>query len=138
MNSCFITRCRRRVRHLYPNQIISLYNALVIPKLLYGIEIINLTVTEKETLNRQARCSLKSLLGVSKHAKNLVNRLYNLENVSVLLDNRKIRLISELVRKEKTRSYVLHVMTLSGKGRSFSIVEDIRNACVSNNVDFGM
>ena len=81
---------------------------------------------------------MKSLLGVSKHAKNLVNRLYNLENVSVLLDNRKIRLISELVRKEKTRSYVLHVMTLSGKDRLFSIVEDIRNACVSNNVDFGM
>ena len=104
------------VRHLHPNQIVSLYNSLVIPKLLYGIELIDLTHSDKETLNRQARCSLKCLFGVSKHAKNLVHCLFKLEDVTALLDIRKIKLISQLVRNVNTIDYVLNIMNLPKRG----------------------
>eukprot|EP00111_Clytia_hemisphaerica_P024113 TCONS_00071087-protein len=47
-----------------------------IPKLLYGLELVDLTKSEMEYLDSQARACLKSLFNVSKRSKNDIHRLY--------------------------------------------------------------
>ena len=59
------------VRKLHPHQIVQLFKSLVIPKLLYGVELMDLSETSRINLNRQARSAMKSMFNISKHSKNL-------------------------------------------------------------------
>ena len=47
------------IRKLHPNSIIQVFKSVIIPRLLYGIEIVSLSKSDKSYLDRQARCSLK-------------------------------------------------------------------------------
>uniref|UniRef100_A0A7M5WUY5 Reverse transcriptase domain-containing protein n=1 Tax=Clytia hemisphaerica TaxID=252671 RepID=A0A7M5WUY5_9CNID len=49
------------IRNCHPSTIVSIYNTIVIPKLLYGLELVELTKSEMEYLDSQARACLKSL-----------------------------------------------------------------------------
>ena len=124
------------VRHLHPNQIVTLYKSIVIPKLLYGLEIINITHTEKQYLNTQARCALKHLFGVSKHAKNLLNLYYRLQDITILLDSRKLSFIHQLSQNKDTSKYTLHLISLSNKDRRYSILRNLHDTCVAYDKNF--
>jgi len=123
------------VRKLHPNQIISLFKSLVVPKLLYGVELIRLSDSARNFLDRQARCALKSMLDVSKFSKNLIDKLYNISLISSLLDSKRLSLLNELVVNANTRQYVLHVLTLNENDRSFSFITEINNTCINYNID---
>lgn len=124
------------VRHLHPNQITQLLQSLVIPKLLYGLEIVKLSNTERQYLNRQARCALKQLFGISKHAKNLINQYYKIKDIEVLLDTRKIDLIYQLSQNKDTSKYVIHLMFVPNSDRSFSIINNLLETCLNHDKDF--
>ena len=68
------------VRHLHPNQIVNIFKTLVTPKLLYGLELVKLSNHYRDFIDRQARCALKSLLGVSKFSKNHIQNIYRIPN----------------------------------------------------------
>ena len=123
------------VRRLSPTQIISLFKSLVVPRLLYGVELVRLTATSKEFLDRQARCALKSLFGVSKHSKNLINRLYNIADISQILDNKKLSLLKELIENNNTRHYTLYITTLGKDDRGFSTIEELNKTCEKYEID---
>ena len=59
------------IRNCHPNQIVTLFNSIIIPKLLYGLELATLSKTDADILNTQARICLKSLFGISKKSRNL-------------------------------------------------------------------
>uniref|UniRef100_A0A7M5VBJ8 Reverse transcriptase domain-containing protein n=1 Tax=Clytia hemisphaerica TaxID=252671 RepID=A0A7M5VBJ8_9CNID len=47
------------VRHCHPDTIVSLFNTLIIPKLMYGLELVDLSKSELDSINAQARSCLK-------------------------------------------------------------------------------
>ena len=67
------------------------------PKLLYGLELVNLTKTDEENLNAQARMCLKSLFNVSEKSKNYINKIYNISDVTSQINKRKINLLKQLL-----------------------------------------
>ena len=124
------------VRHLHPNQIVDIYKTLVIPKLLYGLELIRFKSCHWDIINRQARCALKALLGVSKHAKNHMHHLYKLSDVKVILYNRKLNLVNQLMVNPNTRDYALSVMVLDRNDRAYSVINEINEICLENGINF--
>ena len=65
-------------------------STLIIPKLMYGlIELVDLSKSELENNNAQARSCLKSLSNVSKYSKNYISKLYNIPDVSSIIQKRK-------------------------------------------------
>ena len=124
------------VRFLHPNQIITLHQSLVVPKLLYGIEILHLTATDREHLNRQSRSALKQLFGVSKHAKNLIDRYYRLDSISTQLDKRRLNVIHQLTQNNDTWNYVIYMLSIPNQKRNFSILNSLYKTCVEHSTDF--
>ena len=124
------------VRFLHPNQIITLHQSLVVPKLLYGIEILHLTATDREHLNRQSRSALKQLFGVSKHAKNLIDRFYRLDNISTQLDKRRLNVIHQLTQNNDTWNYMIYMLSIPNQKRNFSILNSLYKTCVEHSTDF--
>ena len=86
------------VRNTHPNIIVNLFNSLIIPKLLYGMEIVRLSNSDIIQIEAQARSCLKSLFGISKHSKNLINKMYEIPNISSLIEKRQILLLTQLLK----------------------------------------
>lgn len=97
------------IRLCHPNQIVTLFNSIVVPKLLYGLELVTLTKSEADHLNTQARMCLKSLFGVSKRSRNLLNKLYNLPDITTLIDSR--RLHRQIIHNKSVAPYIFHLLT---------------------------
>ena len=98
------------LRHCHPDTIVSVYNSIVIPKLMYGLELLDLTKSDLENLNTQARSCLKSLFNVSKNSRNLISKYYNIPDVSLLLHQRKLNTINQLLNNKTTRDYACHLL----------------------------
>ena len=124
------------VRFLHPSQIVNVFNTLVTPKLLYGLELVKLNNHNRDQIDRQARCALKSLLGVSKFSKNHLHIVYKIPNASSHLLNRKLNLVNQILMNSNTRDYALSVLSLTKHDRSFSIIDEIYDICLVNNVNF--
>ena len=121
------------IRKLHPNSIVSLFETIVIPKLLYGLEIISMPKSLTERINRQARTCLKSLFGISKKSKNYIHRMYNIKEVSTYLEKRGFALIEQLFRNKTTANYILGLLTQAD--RSYSTLNSILQSCNRFNVD---
>jgi len=78
------------------------------PKFLHGLELVKLTKTYQESLNRQARMCVKSLLTVSK--KRNIHEIYHILDTTTLVDKRKIRLFRQLFTNTSTKDYVYHLL----------------------------
>ena len=99
------------IRNCHPNTIVSIYNTIVVPKLLYGLELVELTKTEMEYLDSQARACLKTLFNISKRSKNDIHRLYSIPNVCSIIDERRLNLLRQLVCNKSTKSYVCFLLS---------------------------
>ena len=119
------------VRKLHPNSIVTLFKSIVIPKMIYGLELVDLSSTQYNRIDRQARASLKSLIGVSKHSKNLLHVIYNIPNISSLLSIRRVNLIRQLIQNDTTR----HYMQRTEEKRSFSKLNDFIKSCQYHDID---
>lgn len=123
------------VRKLHPNTIINLFRTLVLPKLSYGLEIVNMSLTESCSLDSQARSCLKSLLGVSKHSRNYAHQIYDIPEVSHLLSSRKHLILRQLVNNRTTQRYLLHLATLNESDRGYSIIANFFQCCTESGND---
>ena len=81
------------VHKMHPNTIVSIFRSIILPKIMYGLEITPLSRSFMDLLDTQCRCSLKVLLGLSKHSSNDINRFFNLNNISDIVNTRRINLL---------------------------------------------
>ena len=121
------------VRKMHPNIIANIFRSVVLPKVLYGLE---LTVTSKpllERLNRQCRSAFKNLLGYSKFGTNDLNKLYQVADITPFIDNRKVSLLAQLMKNCQTSQYFLHI--LACHDRQYSIIPSIMQICARENIN---
>ena len=123
------------VRNTHPKIITNLFNTVVIPKLLYGMEILRLSSSDIAHLEAQARSSLKALLGVSKHSRNLVNRIFKIPEIGQLIEKRQMLLINQLLQNATLRKHLLYIASLNSVERSFSTLSFIFDRYISNDID---
>ena len=109
------------IRWIHPDTITNIFKTLVIPKMLYGIEVLDVNNSSYYFVHKQCRMSLKSLWGVSKHCTNDLNKYYNVSTVSHMIKSRKINFLQRLMKQPTTRNYLLTLLTL--ESRSFSILQ---------------
>jgi len=121
------------IRHCHPNSIVTIFNSILMPKLLYGLELVKLTKTDQESLNRQARMCVKSLFNVSKKSRNYIHELYQILDTTTLIDKRKIRLFRQLLANTSTKEYVFRL--LHSTDIDFSFVSDVYHVTQQRNLD---
>ena len=90
------------IRWTHPNIVANIFSTLVIPKVLYGIEITNVNKYLESLISKQCRSSLKSLWGLSKHSRNDLNKYYNLADMSKYIKTRKIKFLQQLMKNRTT------------------------------------
>ena len=96
---------------------------------------------ENEIQNQIANAACKIMYvnkegrGRCQPKRSRVDKLYNISQISSLLDSKRLSLLNELVVNANTRQYVLHVLILSEKDRSFSFITEINNTCIDYNID---
>ena len=95
------------IRFCHPQTIFTLYKTIVIPKLLYGLELCQLNATTKLKLDRVARTALKYMFNVSKHSLNILSELANCSSISSLLDYNRLFKIVQLLKNSVTRTLFL-------------------------------
>ena len=98
------------IRFSQPGTIVELYKTLAIPTLTYGLEIPHLTETQLDTLDKEGRKALKQLFNISKHSKNYLHSLFNIDHISTTIKNNKLKLLSRLMANEHTQNVVLSTL----------------------------
>ena len=121
------------VRKMHPNTIVSIFKSIVLPKVLYGLELTEMNGTLLDKLDRQCRVAFKSMLGISKHSLNHLHKLYNVNVVSNELNNRKINLLQRLIRNKLTRKYVFAL--LKEENKAGSCVMNLFNICKMKDIN---
>ena len=70
------------IRWTHPSTSANVFRSIILPKVLYGIEITDVNKYFESLVNKQCRSSLKSLWGLSKHSRNDLNKYFHLSNIS--------------------------------------------------------
>lgn len=122
------------IRKFHPSTVASVFRSVVVPKLLYGLELTNISKSDFENIDRQCRCAFKQLLGLSKHCSNDLNRLLLTDSVGTEIKNRKINFMQLLMKNETTSKYLISLLSSSFSDRSFSILQDILDLCLNENI----
>ena len=99
------------IRFLHPHSIVTWYLSLLLPKLMYGLELCHLKECDIEYLDRQARLSLKSLFNVSKFSRNYLNYALHVPKLKQLIYKNKITLFIRMLRNEATRQIMLRQLS---------------------------
>ena len=98
------------IRFCQPETIIELYKTLAVPTLTYGLEIPHLTQTQLDNLDIEGRKAIKFLFNLSRYAKNHLNHVYNINNISTIIINNKLNLLSRLMNNHTTRNIILSTL----------------------------
>ena len=78
-------------------------------------------------MNSQLRNAAKSLWGLSKHAKNDLNRYFELHDLTKAINTRKLKLLQQLMRNETSKHYLLTAL-MEGTSPTISHITDICSA----------
>ena len=70
------TLIRAGIRFCHPNTIVHLYNSLTVPKLIYGLELCELSTAFLHRMDVIGRAVLKSFFNISKFSKNYLHIHY--------------------------------------------------------------
>ena len=122
------------IRKCHPNQIVTLFRSIVIPKLLYGLELVELNKSDAVLLNTQARICLKALFGISKKSRNLLNTIYNLPDVTTHINKRKLSLLHLATKNPSIAAYMYHMLS-SGDNISHSFTYTANSTVNCLNLD---
>ena len=117
----------------HPNSTSTIFRSVIIPKVLYGVEILDIDKYFDTLINNQCRNSLKSLWGISKHARNGLVKYYNLFDIMPDIKSRKVKFLQHLMRNRTTRTYLLSLLNL--EDRSFSTLQESFNIVKSEGLD---
>ena len=123
------------IRKMHPNTIVSIFRRIIIPKITYGLEIAPLSRSFIDTLETQCRCSLKLLLGLSKHNSNDISKFFNLNNVSDIINTTKTNLLLLLMRNSTTSTYLLELLAMEVTDRLHSTLQSNLDVCHKKGVD---
>ena len=122
------------IRFCHPNTIAHMFKIRAIPTLVYGLEICNLSTDVLKKLDIQGRNALKSLFNISKHSKNYLNPLMQIDHVSTIVIRNKLNLFTRLMRNKHTSEVILSILQDELKYPSF--VTDIYNITMQLDIDF--
>ena len=75
------------------------------------------------TIKYVARCILKTMFGVSKHARNTLHIAFNLKDITEILADQATIMLRQLLNSSSTSSYLLDLLTRTHKKRHFSSVD---------------
>ena len=95
------------IRFLHPHTIITLFETMLIPKLLYGLELCELTKPLLTELDKNARIALKYIFNVSKYSFNILHEVFSLNKVSQILQHRKLKTLIRLLQNASTRKIII-------------------------------
>ena len=101
------------IRFCHPNTIAHMFKTIAIPTLVYGLEICNLSKDVLKKLDIQGRNALKSLFNISKHSKNYLNPLMQIDHVSTIVIRNKLNLFTRLMRNKHTSEVILSLLQIS-------------------------
>ena len=121
------------IRFCHPYTIAKLFNTIVVPRLIYGIEICELT-QPVDKMNIHARSALKSLFNLSKFSRNLLHPALHLSEVSDILLRNKLKLFIRLFQNKTTRDVILTELVDGDYISSFIV--DIQRICSQLHIDF--
>ena len=121
------------IRKLHPKSIATIYQSVVVPQLLYGLEIVDMTRSELNQLDIQGRVCLKSLLGLSKFCKNYVMNVFDQMEISSIIVNRRAQLLQQLINNNLTREYTIDLFTQ--QDTNYSVLESLLIACQELKLD---
>lgn len=124
---------RSGIRFTHPSTIVQLYCSLLVPKLIYGLELCDISNSTLQKLNITGRSMLKSLFNVSKHSRNFINQYFNLKNISDLVNQYKINLFQRLMSNPCTSKIILSQLE---NNHSSTFISDVINLCSSSNINF--
>lgn len=110
------------VRFCNPETITELYKTLAVPTLVYGLELPHLSETQLKELDKEGRKALKFLFNLSRHSRNYLNVIFNLDHISTIITNNKLKLLSRLMNNPSTQHIILH--TLKSTISHQSIIQD--------------
>ena len=99
---------------------------------LYGLELTPLTKTQEVNLDTQARSCMKSLFNVSRNSKNLIHSMYNLPDVTAMLNIRKIKLLKQLLTNKSTSPRYYWLLS---NNDSSAFLSDATDVLRRNNLD---
>jgi len=128
------TLIKNGIRFCHPSTIVQLYNALIVPKLTYGLDICNFTKDSFKRLDIISRSILKSLFNISKYGKNYLHALFNIDHISVTIIRNKLNLFTRLISNENTRSIILSQLENLIQINSF--VCEVFDYCEKFKIDF--
>ena len=122
------------IRFCQPESIIELYKTLAVPTLTYGLELPHLSQTQLDNIDKQGRIALKSLFNISRHSKNHLNAIFNLDHISIIITNNKMNLISRLMCNNITRDVI--ISTLQSTSTHQSTVHDCYTIAATKGINF--
>ena len=120
------------IRKCHPNSLNTIFQTIVIPKLLYGIELINLSKTDLLHIDVQVRSCLKRLFGVSTKSRNLLHKTFRINEATTLLTQRKFNLFLQLLNNTATSNYTFWCLQ---NQNNFSFVNEIKDLCENLGID---
>ena len=123
------------VRWVHPGTIATIAKSILIPKLLYGLELTELTKSFETLLNTQFRNSVKSLWGISKHSKNDLNKFYGIHEISSTIKARKLKLLQQLMKNDTTKHYLLNSLSTESTSPTLTHFMEICNEYGLNVID---
>ena len=122
------------IRFCQPESIIELYKTLAVPTLTYGLEIPQLTHTQLNFLDTQGRKAIKFLFNISQYSKNHLNNIFNIDDISNIIVNNKLKLVARLMNNESTRKFMLS--TLQSDSVHQSTVRDCFQLAGKHGINF--
>ena len=102
---------RGGIRFCSPESIIELYTTLAVPTLTYGLELCSLSPHQLSELDREGRKAVKQLFNISKHAKNYINTIFNIDHISTTINNNKLNLLARLMKNKTTKDIILSTLS---------------------------
>ena len=124
------------IHFCHPNTIVHLFKTIAIPTLIYGLELCSLSadLIKKLDIQGQGRNAIKILFNISKHSKNYLNSLLQIDHVSTVIIRNKLNLFTRLLRNKQTSETILSILQEDLKYPSY--VTDIYKITTKLNIDF--
>ena len=122
------------IRFCHPKTIVHLFNTIAIPTLIYGLELCSLSADLTKKLDIQGRNAIKSLFNISKHSKNYLNSLLQIDHISTVIIRNKLNLFTRLLRNKQTSQTILSILQENLKYPSY--ITDIYKVTAKLNIDF--
>ena len=124
---------RAGIRFCAPKTTVQLFKSIAIPTLTYGLELCTLKKSTITKLNSEGRSALKLLFNISKYSKNHLNKLFKIADISTIIQQNKLNLLTRLLCNDFTREICLNMFTETQNYDSFT--NDVLETTRTLNID---